>query len=127
MYKMCFACGKDNPISLGLNFESQENNKVKAVFTPLEEHQGYEGIVHGGIVSTLLDEAMVTAIVAQGREAVTAELNIRFKEAIKIGEELHIIGTITMEKSKMVCTIGEIRNKEGKLKAKAEAKFILVD
>ncbi|MEJ6952308.1 PaaI family thioesterase [Natronospora cellulosivora (SeqCode)] len=126
MYDMCFACGKDNPISLGLKFDLIDNNKVKAIFSPKEEHQGYEGIVHGGIVSTLLDEAMVSAIVAKGSEAVTAELKIRFKDSIKVGEELHIFGYISKEKSKMICTEGEIRNKEGQLKARGEAKFMLV-
>ncbi|MFW6265079.1 MAG: PaaI family thioesterase [Bacillota bacterium] len=126
MYDMCFACGNNNPISLGLKFEAVDNNKVRATFIAKEEHQGYEGIVHGGIVSTLLDEAMVSAIVARGCEAVTAELNIRFKEALSVAEEVHITGYITKEKSRMICTAGEIRNKDGKLKAKGEAKFMLV-
>ena len=125
MYDMCFACGKDNPISLGLKFETIDNNKVKAVFKPKTEHQGYEGVLHGGIVSTLLDEAMVSAIVAQGLEAVTAELNIRFKEAITVNEELHIYGNIIQKKSKMIITEGEIRNQNDKLKAIGKGKFII--
>jgi len=126
MYNMCFACGKDNPISLGLKFESIDENKVATYFTPKPVHQGYENIIHGGIVSTLLDEAMVTAIVASGLEAVTAELNIRFKEETKLGEILRVEGYIRKQKSRLIFTEGILTNQNGVIKAKAEAKFMII-
>lgn len=126
MNDMCFACGKDNPISLGLKFESIGEDKVAAEFEPRAEHQGYEGIIHGGIVSTLLDEAMVSAIAAKGIEAVTAELNIRFKEETKLGEKLRIEGYISKQKSRLIFTEGVLSNQNGDIKARAKAKFMVV-
>jgi len=126
MYDMCFACGKDNPISLGLNFNSVGENKVTAVFEPGREHQGYEGIIHGGIISTLLDEAMVSAIIANGIEAVTAELTVRFKEETRLGEKLRVEGYITNNKSRLIFTEGILTNENGDIKAKARAKFMVV-
>lgn len=126
MDDMCFACGKDNPISLGLKFKTISENKVVAEFNPKDEHQGYKGIIHGGIVSTLLDEAMVSAIAANGVEAVTAELNVRFKGEIRLGEKLRIEGYIKKQKSRLIFTEGIILNKDGEVKAKAKAKFMII-
>ncbi|MFP4661305.1 MAG: PaaI family thioesterase [Halanaerobiales bacterium] len=126
MYDMCFACGKDNPISLGLKFDSIDKNTVSTNFTPRIEHQGYEGIIHGGIVSTLLDEAMVTAIIASGIEAVTAELNIRFKEETRLGEKLEVKGYIVKQKSRVIFTEGIVANQNGDIKARAKAKFMVM-
>lgn len=125
MCDMCFACGRDNPISLGLKFKSTADNKVAAFFEPRREHQGYEGIIHGGIISTLLDEAMVSTIAANGVEAVTAELTIRFKEETKLGEKLKVEGYITDHKSRLIFTEGILTNQNGDIKAKAKAKFMI--
>ncbi|AZO94158.1 PaaI family thioesterase [Halocella sp. SP3-1] len=127
MYNMCFACGKENPISLGLEFSKTDQNKVEADFIPLPEHQGYEGIIHGGIVSTLLDEAMVTAVNSLGVEAVTGELRVRFRQAMKVGKEVHITGAVKKRRAKLVLTEGEIKDKSGQMVALAEAKFMLVE
>ncbi|MFW5971960.1 MAG: PaaI family thioesterase [Bacillota bacterium] len=126
MYDMCFACGKNNPISLGLNFESSGENTVKCDFTPAPVHQGYEGIVHGGIVSTLLDEAMVSAIIEKGVEAVTAELNVRFRQESIIGQRLLIEGKISRQKSRLIFTEARIVDEEGNIKASASAKFMVL-
>ena len=124
MYDMCFACGKDNPISLGLKFKEIAENRVRAEFVPGTNHQGYEGIMHGGLVTTLLDEAMVTAITKQGIEAVTAAMEIRFRRAAAIGEKLNITGYITGHKGRLITTTAYIENMEGKAVARAEGKFM---
>ena len=123
-YPQCFACGKENPISLGLEFEQVAVQQVRAEFIPGPNHQGYEGIMHGGLVTTLLDEAMVQVIVAQGIEAVTAEIKVRFKSPVRIGERLSIFGKITGNKGRMVLTEGELHDQEGNILVLAEAKFI---
>lgn len=125
---MCFACGDKNPISLNLNFKKINEKKVKADFVPTKYYQGYKGIIHGGITSTLLDEAMSYAIGFKDIKAFTAELNIRFRSAIEINQELEIYGYYKDCKKSSIATIhytaAEIYDKEGKLKAKAEAKFV---
>ena len=99
----CFVCGKDNPNGLGVHFEiNTEQRSISAKFTPTEHHQGYEGIVHGGILSTLLDEAMAKLTVSLGIPAVTAEMTVTFKAPAAPGEELFVSGRLTHESSKLI-------------------------
>ena len=125
---MCFACGEKNPISLRLDFKRTSDFTVEAEFIPGEYHQGYDDIMHGGLVATLLDEAMAYAVGVRGIKAFTAELNIRFRKAAEIGEKLIIKGYYKDCNKRSIGTIhyteAEIFDKDGKLKAKAEAKFM---
>lgn len=94
----CYVCGKENPAGLGVDFEiHNESRAISAKFTPSERYQGYEGIVHGGILSTLLDEAMGKLSVSLGIPAVTVELTVTFKSPAAPGEELFISGRLTKE------------------------------
>lgn len=126
--KMCFACGQENPISLGLKFEEFESDKVRGEFTPGENHQGYDGIMHGGLIATLLDEAMAHVIGFKDIKAFTAELNIRFRTAVEIGKKLKIIGEYKGTKKSSIANVhyteAEIYDEAGNLKAKAKAKFM---
>ena len=125
---MCFACGEENPISLALKFEEVEENKVRAEFIPGEYHQGYNGIIHGGLTATLLDEAMAHVIGFKGIKAFTAELNVRYRKAIPVGEKLELIGYYKKCKESSIAvvhyTAAEILDQKGNLMAEAEAKFI---
>ena len=125
---MCFACGDKNPISLGLDFKKISENKVKAEFKAGENHQGYNGIIHGGLTATLLDEAMAHVIGFKGIKAFTAELNVRYRKAIEIEEDLEVIGEYKSSKKSSIANVhyaqAEIFDKDGNLKAQAEAKFI---
>jgi len=125
---MCFACGENNPISLALKFKEVTVDKVQAEFIPGEYHQGYNGIIHGGLTATLLDEAMAHVIGFKGIKAFTAELNIRYRKAIEIGEKLEIVGEYKNAKKSSIASVhyaqAEIFDKEGNLKAQAESKFI---
>lgn len=126
--KMCFACGQENPISLGLKFKEIDKNTVREEFTPGENHQGYEGIMHGGLIATLLDEAMAYVIGFKDIQAFTAELNIRFRTAVEIGKKLEIIGEYKGSKKSSIANVyyteAKIFDEEGNLKAKAKAKFM---
>jgi uncharacterized protein (TIGR00369 family) len=85
----CFACGPRNPDGLHLSFEYPEPGRCRAVFTPERRFQGWAGLLHGGIISTLLDEALAHALGGPdrggGEAAVTGELSVRFKKPVPIG------------------------------------------
>src|SRR5664280_1144529 len=93
----CFACGRQNPCGLKLEFEEQADTYVTH-FTGGPQHQGYDGIMHGGIISTLLDEVMARYIYAKGMNAVTARLEVRYVKPTPIGVPLLIQGRITKQK-----------------------------
>src|SRR5690242_10451743 len=83
----CYVCGKKNPVGLKIDFKiNAETRSILGSFTPSRDHQGYEGIVHGGILSSLLDEAMAKLAYSLGNPAVTAELTVKFKTSAAPGE-----------------------------------------
>lgn len=121
----CFACGENNPIGLKLKFEKQDGKYV-AKFTPQKDHQGYEGITHGGIVSTLLDEAMARFAWAEGHNTVTAEMTVRFKRPARTGVELTLTGNITGEERRTVICTAQATDPEGHIVAEATARMMKV-
>jgi uncharacterized protein (TIGR00369 family) len=84
--RMCFACGKDNADGLRLEFTFGDN-EVETTFSFPKKYQGYRDVVHGGLLSTVLDEVMVTLVNRLGRLAVTAELNVRFLNPLEVETE----------------------------------------
>lgn len=121
----CFACGVNNPIGLKLQFEKQDGDYITH-FTPQKEHQGYDGITHGGIISTLLDEVMARYAWVEGQNAVTAEMNVRFKLPARTGEELIVRGRIVAEDRRTMSCTAEARNSDGKIVAEATARLVKV-
>lgn len=122
----CFACGTQNPMGLHLTFEKQENKYI-TTFTAGPEHQSYNGVVHGGIISTLLDETMARYIAELGVKAVTARLDIRFREATPIGEPLTISGWVVKERSTMYEMAGEIRLSDGTVTAEGKGMIAVIE
>jgi uncharacterized protein (TIGR00369 family) len=113
---MCFVCGPQNPIGLKLRFD-WDGKEAKSKFTPDENHQGWAGLVHGGIISSLLDEVMSYAALYSGVNCLTARMQTRFKRPQPINEPLIITGAVTKKTSRLVETRGEIRLADGTLVA----------
>jgi uncharacterized protein (TIGR00369 family) len=92
-----------NPAGLGVSFAiNREARSISARFTPKETHQGFVGIVHGGIISALLDEAMAKLAFSLGIPSVTAEMTVKFKAPTAPGEELLITGRLGEETRRLV-------------------------
>ena len=122
--QMCFVCGLENPIGLKMAFYEDEEGRVVAKFTPRDEHQGYPGVVHGGIVTALLDETLGRVAIASGRWMMTGRLNIRFRRAIPIGETLTVVGEVVTWKKRTLEARGEIRLADGQVGAEATGTFL---
>ncbi len=113
-YGNCFVCGENNPDGLKLNFEvDREKQRLKTTFVAPPKFQGYDGIVHGGILSTLLDEAMAKLSFELGYDTVTATLEIRFKNPAPILEPLEVYGEIVEVKPRLVKARARIIKKDG--------------
>jgi len=122
----CFACGKDNPIGLRLIFIEKGDNYI-TTFTAGPQHQGYDGIMHGGLVSTLLDEVMAGYLHAKGFNAVTARLDIRFRQPTPIGQTLNVIAKITGKRGNMYEVVGEITLPDGTITAQGKATVAVLE
>lgn len=110
----CFGCGADNPIGLRLKFEVDGDRRVaEARFTPRQEHQGYAGITHGGLIATLLDEAMLKLCWELGIPAVTARLETEIKKPAPVGEELLVRGRLVEEGRRLIKAEAEILDAAG--------------
>jgi uncharacterized protein (TIGR00369 family) len=106
----CYVCGRDNPAGLRVDFEvDHEMKTIRGSFKTRTEHQGYEGIVHGGILSALLDEAMAKLAFSLGMPAVTAEITVKFKAPVTPGEELAVTGKITNAAHRLVLAEAKIK------------------
>jgi len=80
-------CGQDNPIGLKLKF-ARAGEGVRAEFTPSDLHAGYEGLIHGGILAAVIDDAIANIWFTRGQEAVTAKIEVRFRREARPGERL---------------------------------------
>jgi len=99
----CYVCGKDNPNGLQVRFAVDHTARtITGRFTPRREHEGWEGIVHGGIIAALLDEAMVKLAAHLGEPAVSAEITVKFKAPVASGEELVVTGTIIKDARRLI-------------------------
>ncbi len=117
----CFCCGKMNPIGLKLTF-AEENGVYVSRFTPRPEHQSYDGTIHGGIISAVLDEIMGRYLfVEKGRNVVTAKLETRFRKPTPVGQELTIRGWIVKERGKVIEMEATVALPDGTITAEGKA------
>lgn len=124
-YGNCFVCGKNNPNGLRLNFEiDKERQTLKTSFVASPTFQGWDGIVHGGIISTLLDEAMAKLIYELGHQAVTASLEIKFKKPVPILEPLRVYGEITEVSKRLIRAKAHVAKEDGTILAAGTSTFL---
>lgn len=120
----CFVCGQDNPQGLHLLFEREESGKLAATWTPRADWEGYHGIIHGGIVSTVLDEAMSKAVAASGAQAFTAEIRVRFRHHVTTGDVFEIRGWVVKRNKRLIEAEAELTTPNGTEHAHAWASFL---
>ncbi|HEU0113365.1 MAG TPA: PaaI family thioesterase [Thermomicrobiales bacterium] len=123
----CFGCGRLNPHGLRLQFVQTAPAEVRAEFVPRREHEGFAGVIHGGIVATLLDEAMAWAAFAADVWVVTARIEVRFRRPLTTGDPVRVIGRVGDARSRLVQAAGRVeRAADGALLAEANGAFVRV-
>lgn len=122
----CFGCGKENPIGLKLEFIEKDESYI-TTFIPGLQHQGYDGIMHGGLVSTILDEVMARYIHKKGFNAVTARLDVRFRQPTPIGQQLTAVAKIAGKRGNMYELVGEIILPDGTVTAQGKATIAVLE
>ena len=122
--RSCFVCGQDNPH--GLRLKSRvEGGLVVIDYTVRDADRGYRHIMHGGIAMTLLDEVMTwAAILAARRPCVAAEVTVRLRRPIEVGETLRIEGDVQGGKSRLILARGRVRDGNGDVRATAAGKYV---
>ncbi len=123
-WNKCFGCGEGNPGGLQLKFK-WDGKKAVAEFTPQEVHQGWPGVVHGGLLATMLDEAAGWSSLEKGIDMVTAKMEVLFRNPAKIGVPLIISGTITRENTKRFEAYSSITTRDGTVIAECNSVYII--
>lgn len=122
--RYCFACGPENPAGLRVETD-REDGTAEIRWTPGREYQGFKGILHGGIVSTLLDEAMAHAVLSVVPGAATASLSVRFQLPVSTDRDVTVRARVEERRGRVILASGVLLQ-EGREMATAEGKFVLV-
>lgn len=127
----CFVCGVENPAGLRMRFYESDTDPVEvhAEYTVPSQYQGYPGVVHGGIIATMLDE-VTSRTVFRGdppRFVVTARLSVRYRKPVPVETPLRLTGRVVADKGKIISVAGEIAGPDGALLAEAEATLVEVE
>ena len=121
----CFACG-NNRVGLQLQFALDGKAGVVAEWKCSEDYSSYPGIIHGGIVATLLNAAMTNCLLLRGVSAVTAELNIRYRAPLRVGGCATVRASIVRARPPMYILSAEAVQ-DGGIVAIASGKFMMAE
>jgi uncharacterized protein (TIGR00369 family) len=122
----CFVCGQDNPHGLRLVITNPEPGSAETELVIPERFSGWERLTHGGLLATLLDEAMAYACLSRAGNAVTVEITVRFLKPVEVGQKVRVRGRVKAIKGRLVETEGEILNPEEQVAARGQARFLMV-
>ena len=122
----CFVCGAENPIGLRTTWSLDEDGVVRTRFEPSREHQGWIGVVHGGILSALLDEAMAQRMGLEGRPVATASLTVRFRRPAPTTATLIVEARIKSERARVLQLKALVRSEAGECYAEADGTCVRI-
>ena len=121
----CFVCGEKNPIGLKARFSIDHEARTSYVrLTLRDDFQGWQDVVHGGILATLLDEACAYACLAQAENCVTAEINVRYRKPVRVADTVEVFGQLLESRHKIWKAAAQIKI-DGTLYAEAQAKLFV--
>jgi acyl-coenzyme A thioesterase PaaI-like protein len=119
----CVICSQNNPKGLKLDFKLSDDGSISSIFNFGKEYEGHSGVLHGGIISAILDGAMGNCLFAHGHVTYTADFRLRFKHAVLIGKPLTAHAWITKVRPPLYKTKAEIYQ-DTMIKVIATAKFM---
>lgn len=122
----CFVCGKDNPLGLKLKFKQEDEKTISAEFVPSENHEGFPGYMHGGLISTLMDEVMARAVNLLGYNGMTARLELRFRLKVPVNKKIRVEAKIIRSKKTIVDLEAKTYLEDGQIAADATARFMII-
>ena len=120
----CFVCSHTNPVGLRVQFDLHDSS-IHAEWIPGKEHQGWQGVVHGGVLAALMDEAMAYTLFTRGCMGMTGRMEVRYRSPAHAGESLSIKARCVRETKKIADIEAEI-SASGRPVAAASARFVKV-
>jgi len=121
----CFVCGNGNPIGLNVRFRL-DGDVCRAEFTPGEAHVGYDGVTHGGILFSLLDDVMANYVFLRGERCYTAKAEVRYRGYLPVGTSVKLEGRLLRRKGRLVVLEGRVlRADNNEVVAEATGSFMV--
>ena len=122
----CFACGPENPIGLRITFTLDDEMVCRGEFVPGDNHEGFPGVTHGGILFAALDDVMANWLFLQGLKAYTARCDIRYRQMTPTHTTIRLEGRCTKRRARLVQLEGiAIRADSMEAVAQTQATFML--
>ncbi|MFN2459702.1 MAG: PaaI family thioesterase [Candidatus Velthaea sp.] len=109
-----------------MRFAPHGDDGARATITLPAKFQGWAGIAHGGVVMTLLDEAMAHASGMTGEKGMTASVSVRFRHPVPLGVELTLVGRVRGKRSRMLTLEATVADAAGTVLASSEGAFMTV-
>jgi acyl-coenzyme A thioesterase PaaI-like protein len=120
----CFVCGPGNNIGLKLVFRI-EDDVCRSEFSPGDMHCGYDGVTHGGIIFSVLDDVMANWIHLKGIRAYTAKCDIRYKDNLPTGTQVNLEGHCIKQRGRLIVMEGKmLRADTNEIVAETQASFM---
>ena len=117
----CFICGRKNPHGLYMSFYDNGVNEVISEYSVSEDYQSYPGVVHGGIVATMLDEVVgrVSMIGDHHHFMMSVKLEVKYRHPVPTKTPLKIIGRIVKMRGRLGKAVGEVVLPDGTVAAES--------
>lgn len=122
-YQKCFACGQRNETGLKLTFR-REGDRILADYHPTERFQGFPGVLHGGVLATMLDETMSRTGAMRRQWLMTGKLDIRYRRPAPVDQPLRVWGQIVREREGAIDAAGAVETMDGTVLAEARGMFV---
>ena len=117
---LCFGCGQQNPCGLKLKFR-RDGKTATAGFVPSEYHQGWKQVIHGGILTSVMDEAMGYAAYYEHIPCVSGIIEVRLRQPVRVGERLTVTAWVTKQARRLAFTVAQLAREDGTVVAEAKA------
>ncbi len=123
----CFVCGPGNPDGLHVAFRL-EADVCRAEFVPTISHAGYDGVTHGGILFSLLDDVMANWVYLQGEQCFTAKAEVRYRQPLPVGTPIRLEGRLQRRKGRLAVVEGKVvRTDDDSVVAEATGSFMITE
>jgi len=122
----CFGCGQSSPNGLHLTFLLAADGSVFCETTIPDTFEGPVGYVHGGIIATMLDEAMSKSVRSLGRTSMTRQMEVDYLRPVPSGAPIRIEGHVVRGEGRKHWAEAKIHNATGKVLAQSKGLFIEV-
>ena len=121
----CFVCGPGNAAGLHVRFRL-DGDCCRAEFVPGPAHVGYDGVTHGGILFSLLDDVMANVIFLRGERCFTAKAEVRYRQPLPVGTAVRLEGRELKRKGRLALLEGRVlRADTAAVVAEATASFMI--